>query len=151
MWKLLQLFGKLRIQHWPVWLYNVLQMALARQNNRREASGNEQQGDACGDGGMLRMKEVESFLIENRNCSIYYQTTHKKKLERTKTSKGSDHIKSKRVFVMSEISLMIIVVWFILTLLVLRWTPNNKIREIGNFFKQILSVIPLSKFFDLFK
>jgi len=39
---------------------------------------------------------------------------------------------------MNEINLMIMVVWFIVTLLVLRWTPNDKIREIGNFFKKIL-------------
>ena len=39
-------------------LYNGLQMASAQQNNRRDGEWNEQQGDACGDGGMLRMRRL---------------------------------------------------------------------------------------------
>lgn len=46
---------------------------------------------------------------------------------------------------------IVIVVWFIITLLILRYTPIEKIKEIGNFFKKILSVVSLSKFIDIFK
>jgi len=33
---------------------------------------------------------------------------------------------------------IVFVVWFIVTLLILRFTPIEKIKEIGDFFKKIL-------------
>ena len=52
---------------------------------------------------------------------------------------------------MNEICLTIIGVWFIVSLLILRFTPNDKITVIGNFYKKILSVLPLSKIIENFK
>jgi hypothetical protein len=52
---------------------------------------------------------------------------------------------------MDKLNLLIIVVWFIVSLLILRFTPIDKIIAIGNFFKKILSVLPISKIIELFK
>ena len=52
---------------------------------------------------------------------------------------------------MSEISLLIIVCWFIGTLLILRFTPIEKIKVIGTFFKKILSVLPISRIIENFR
>ena len=52
---------------------------------------------------------------------------------------------------MKELCLLIIVIWFIATLLILRFTPNDKISVMGNFFKKILSVLPISKIIESFK
>lgn len=42
--------------------------------------------------------------------------------------------------------MLIIVGCFIITLLILRSTPNDKIREMGNFFKKLL--VPLKDIID---
>lgn len=42
-------------------------------------------------------------------------------------------------------------IWFVTVLLILRFTPNNKIREMGNFFKKVSSLIPFSKIIDKFR
>lgn len=52
---------------------------------------------------------------------------------------------------MIEFKFVMVVVWFIVTLLILRFTPNDKIKEIGNFYKKVLSILPLSKIFEIFK
>jgi hypothetical protein len=52
---------------------------------------------------------------------------------------------------MDKLNLLIIVVWFIVSLLILRFTPNDKISAMGNFFKKILSVLPISKIIESFK
>ena len=47
---------------------------------------------------------------------------------------------------MDNLNLLIIVGCFIITLLILRSTPNDKIREMGNFFKKLL--VPLKDIID---
>ena len=50
---------------------------------------------------------------------------------------------------MDNLSLLIIVGCFIVTLLILRSTPNDKIREMGNFFRKLL--VPLKDIVDSFR
>lgn len=39
-------------------------------------------------------------------------------------------------------------VWFIIVLIILRFTPNDKIRAMGDFFKKVLALIPFSDIID---
>jgi len=42
-------------------------------------------------------------------------------------------------------------IWFTVVLLILRWTPNDKIRAMGDFFKKVIPTIPFTKIIDRFK
>lgn len=41
--------------------------------------------------------------------------------------------------------------FIIIVILILRKTDNDKIKEIGNFFKKVLPTIPITKIVELFK
>ncbi len=48
---------------------------------------------------------------------------------------------------MTDSTLIIIGLLFLASLLILRKTPNDKINEIGKFYKKILPSIPFTKLF----
>lgn len=42
-------------------------------------------------------------------------------------------------------------IFMIIAMIILRFTPNDKINVMGNFFKKVMPTIPLSKIVEAFK
>lgn len=46
---------------------------------------------------------------------------------------------------------LMILLWFIIVMLILRKTDNDKIKEMGNFYGKVLPKIPLTKIAEMFR